>query len=428
MNHRAPFTPSTQRGAATLVVTLVLSVALLLTAVFVNRNLVVEQRASAHQVRSTQAFEAAEAGLEWAVARLNEPAPIGSGCLPSNDPAATSFRERYLNHDRTNATFAVTTWNQGGVPSPRQIACVHSGSGWACSCPASGPPSLPAPGGTGTSAVFMLQFRADAQAGIVRLVSTGCSSLGGACASGTGSTPDATARVEVALGLVPGLKTAPAAALTARGAVDAGGAALGLHNSDVASGGVAVHAGGVVAVAQARVTAPAGSTTDNTIVGDDTTLASQSSDAFFASYFGMGRADWQAQPVVKSLSCDGGNCADSLLAAIEPRVVRSLIHVAGDLRLDGPAVLGTPQRPVLIVVDGAAQLRGAVTIHGLLYSRTLSWDDTTAAGALLRGAAITEGNYSGQGAPDFFYDAAVLSLLKTNTGSFARVNGSWRDF
>ena len=29
---------------------------------------------------------------------------------------------------------------------------------------------------------------------------------------------------------------------------------------------------------------------------------------------------------------------------------------------------------------------------------------------------------------DFVYDGAVLSSLKTSTGSFARVPGSWRDF
>jgi hypothetical protein len=102
--------------------------------------------------------------------------------------------------------------------------------------------------------------------------------------------------------------------------------------------------------------------------------------------------------------------------------------VPGDLQLDGPLVLGTPQRPVAIVVDGAAQLRGAVVVHGLLYAGSLRWDDTAGAGALVRGAALSEGGYSGNGAPDFGYDAAVLATLKGNTGSFARINGSWRDF
>jgi hypothetical protein len=130
---------------------------------------------------------------------------------------------------------------------------------------------------------------------------------------------------------------------------------------------------------------------------------------------------------VTTVRCDGP-CGDTLRDAIAAGIDHPLIQVQGDLQLDGPLVLGTPQRPVLINVAGAAQLRGAVVIHGLLYSRTLRWDDTAGSGALVRGAAISEAGYGGNGAPDIAYDAAVLAILKGNTGSFARVNGSWRDF
>ena len=59
-----------QRGAAALVVTMLLVCAMLIVVAVGNRNAVVETRASANQYRSTQSFEAAEAGLEWALARL----------------------------------------------------------------------------------------------------------------------------------------------------------------------------------------------------------------------------------------------------------------------------------------------------------------------------------------------------------------------
>ena len=79
--------PSRQGGVAALGLTLLLLFALLLGVAYVNRNLVFEQRASANQYRSTQAFEAAEAGLEWTLARLNDVRPIGADCLPTADPA-----------------------------------------------------------------------------------------------------------------------------------------------------------------------------------------------------------------------------------------------------------------------------------------------------------------------------------------------------
>lgn len=407
--------------------TVTLFVAMLLVAVYVNRNLLFEQRAAANQTHATQAFEAAEAGLEWAQAQLNASGRIGADCRPSSDAADSTFRERVLQFDASTATFTPRTWLQGTLPVMRQAACVRTAAGWSCSCPLSGPHTLTAPSDLASAPAFRIQFQASGVAGVIRLLATGCSRLGGAC-SATGSTAtEAVAQVEISLGLVPGLKTAPAAALTARGSINAGSAALGAHHGDAPSGGIALHAGGAIAAPLARINGPAGSVADDAVVPHDIALAGLDTNALFVSYFGMRAADWQAQSVVTALRCEGP-CGETLQAAIGSGVVNPLIHVQGDLRLDGPLVLGTPQRPVAILVGGAAQLHGAVVIHGLLYAGTLRWDDTAGAGALVRGAAISEGGYSGNGAPDFAYDAAVLATLKGNTGSFARINGSWRDF
>src|SRR5688572_25736445 len=81
-----------QHGVAALAVTMLLFFVMVLGVAFVNRNLVFEQRASANQYRSTQAFEAAEAGVEWALALLGRNQRIGGDCLPTADTAATSFR------------------------------------------------------------------------------------------------------------------------------------------------------------------------------------------------------------------------------------------------------------------------------------------------------------------------------------------------
>ena len=415
-----------QRGAATLVFTLALFFAMVLVVAYVNRNLVFEQRSATNQVRATQAFEAAEAGLEWAQAQLNATGRIGADCRPSADAADTSFRERFLAYGAADATFTPATWLQGSVAVPRGAACVRATAGWSCSCPDAGAPTLAAPAGPAAAPAFAVRFLATGVAGIVRVRATGCSALGGACAPGAAAPSDATAQTDVALGLLPGLKTPPAAALTVRGSLDAGSAALGAHHANVATGGIAIRTGGALTAPLARISGPAGSVTEDAFVANDSTLAALDPAAFFVAHFGMPMAAWTAQPVVGTVTC-GSDCGAALQAAIGPGVSDPLIHVQGDLRLDGPQVLGTPQRPVLIVVDGAAQLRGAVTVHGLLYARSLRWDDGTA-GAQVRGATLVEGDYRGNGAPDFTFDATVLALLKGRTGSFARVNGSWRDF
>jgi Tfp pilus assembly protein PilX len=413
-----------QRGAAALVVTTLLFFAMVMVTLFVNRNLVFEQRASANQYRATQAFEAAEAGAEWALAQLNNPQRLGADCQPVEDATASSFRGRYLNQ----ATAALTprTWSNGAVATTLQPGCVRSGAGWSCSCPTSGAPALTAPVGSGPFPAFSVQFMAGAQAGSVRLISTGCTHLAGACLAGSPARPDATARVEVSVALLAGLRTPPAAALTTRGSVDADGAAFGAHNADPSTG-LAIHAGSTIAASNARVSSAAGAPLSSALLAHDASLAELSTDRFFASYFGRDKERWKNQSAVTRIVC-GSDCAGAIEAAVRSTDGNALIWIDGDLALNGPATLGSPEHPVVLVVDGAARLRGAVGVHGVLYSSSLQWNDTPAAGALVRGAALSEVDYTGTGRPEFVYDRNVLNMLQTRSGSLARVNGSWRDF
>lgn len=416
-----------ERGAAALVVTMLLFFAMVLTAVFVNRNLVFEQRSSANQYRATQAFEAAEAGLEWALAQLNGTAAIGDDCLPSGAASGgTSFRARHLRVDAARATFTPVTWLNAATPTPLQPSCVRGASGWSCSCPAQGAAALTAPSGAAPAPAFMLQFQAGPKPGTVRVISTGCTRLAGACAPASGTNADAVARVQVDLGLLGGVRAAPVATLTARGAVNTGTAAPGLHNTDPATG-IAVQAGSTINAAQARVTAPAGSSLGASLVGNDAALANLSADRFFGSYFGLDKASWRLQPTVAQIDCRSP-CAAALQAAVAAAAGPAMVWVEGDLALAGPLALGSAQAPVVIVVNGNARLDGGVAINGLLYATALTSTGAAGQGAVLRGAAILEADYTGDGAPEFAYDPQVLAALKSSTGSFARVTGSWRDF
>jgi Tfp pilus assembly protein PilX len=350
---------SRQRGSAALIVTLMLFLAMALAAFAVNRHLVFEQRTSANQARATQAFEAAEAGLEWAQAQLNSTQRIGVDCLPSADPAALSFRERYLAIDSATGAITATALNP---------ACVRTGSGWSCSCPASGPARLSAPTGTEPAPAFALQFLPASRAGTVRILASGCTSVAGVCQPGSTATADATARTEVALALFAGLRTPPVAALTTRNA------------------------------------------------------ASQTTDQFFAASFGIDKATWQRQSVVARLSC-GVDCGAAIHDAIAAG--SALIWVDGDLTLTAPVMLGSAGQPVVIVTSGAVRLDGSVTIIGAVYAASVSLGS---ASAIVQGAVLNEGPYAGPAVPDFRLDTSVLATLTHQTGSFARVIGSWRDF
>jgi Tfp pilus assembly protein PilX len=422
---RNRYTPSRHRGVAALVVTMGLFFAMLLVAVFANRNLVFEQRSSANQYRATQAFEAAEAGLEWAQAQLNRGQRIGADCRASADPTAASFRERYLALDGSaGAGFSGRSWNNAGVTQPLQASCVRADETWRCSCPSNAHPQLTAAASTRPAPAFIIEFAPGPRAGVVRVVARGCSSLGGVCAPGSSTPIDASARIELSLALLPGLASAPAAPLTARGSVNAPGASLQIHNPDVAAGGLTVHAGTSVDLASAQLEGPAGAALAQAVVAGDTSLATLTPDQMFAHYFGLRRGVWAGQPTVTSVDC-AGNCAAALEAAA---ATASMIRIRGNAVIDGPVTLGQVSQPVLIVGDGTVQLRGPVTLNGLLYASALDWSGAVPSGASVRGALISESSYQGDGTPVLTYDTGVLDRLRTHVGTFARVSGSWRDF
>jgi PilX N-terminal len=420
-------TPHRQRGAAALAVTLLLSFALVLVAVFVNRNLVFEQRSAANQVRAAQAFEAAEAGLEWAQAQLNNPGRIGVDCQPTAVAGADAFRSRTLRYSTATGAHAPVTWLKAGVVTALQPTCVRGASGWNCSCPTGGPSTLTPPAGSEAAPAFLLRFEAGPKAGTVRIVSTGCTRLAGDCAPGSAIRAEATARIQADYALMGGLRTPPAATVTTRGSFDAGGAAIGIHNPDPASA-IAVHAGGTITADAARLGLAAGAPLAGAMAGGDASLATASDEAFFAATFGLDRAAWRRQPSVARIDCSRP-CAAAVALAVAAADTAPLLWVDGDLDLAGPLVLGAVERPLLLVVDGALRIDGVVSVTGVVHARSLVWNHTPpSGGAVLRGAAISAGDYRGDGAPELFRDAGVLELLQHASGNFVRVAGSWRDF
>jgi len=416
--------PRHQRGVAALLVTTLLCFAMLLVVAYASRNIVVEVQASANQVRSAQAREAAEAGIEWALARLGDDGRVGPDCRPSGGAGALSSRQRWLRFVDDAGRIATATWSDAGTPTPLRAACVLTATGWTCSCPANGAPSLPAPIGNVDAPAFTVEFAATATPGIVGIVATSCVNGSGFCAAAADAPHEASMRVQASFALLPALRAAPAAALTVRGNVDAGTAALGVRNDDAASAALVIDAGGAIAASGLRVTVPPGSSQADSLVGNDASLASLDASAFFARFFGMSIDAWSSQPAVTKLACDG-DCTSTLAAAVAAG--HRLLFIDSDLSLAGPVVLGTVDDPVVIVVRGDLRLRGAVNVVGLVHASSLSWDDADAPDASLRGAAIV-GGYGGNGAADIARDDAVLSHLKTRRGSFVRVNGSWKDF
>jgi hypothetical protein len=408
-----------QAGAATLAVVALLLLLMLAAALLASRNLVADQRSAAHQVHHVQAMEAAEAGLQWALARLN-----GGALDPLCRPAAgLPWRDEVLPFDAGSGRF---------VPAPAApvAACAHDGMAWHCAC-GHGPEgaSVPARGAAAPHAAFVLRLQPLPRPGQVRVVARGCSGRAASC-DGAPSESDAQAEVSLVAALLPALRSPPAAALAARGAVDLGGSPLNLVNAGAGTvaPGLALQAGGNITGADAArfTTAAGGAPTEGARFANDPALAGLATERFFASVLGPDRAGFLRLPGLHRLAC-GGDCSAALARAHAGGA--RLVWVDEALRLQGPAQLGTPDQPLLVVAAGEVSLSGPVQLHGALYGAAPRWRFEPEAGSVVRGAVIAEGDVAlgAAAAGSVVYDAAIVGALQRRIGTLVAVPGGWSD-
>jgi hypothetical protein len=416
-----------QEGAATLLVVLMLFFIMALAGAYTSRNLIFEQKTSANHYRATQANEVALAGIHWALAMLNG-GRIDANCVATNDNARSAFRERYLEVSDTGQV-SRRNWVDSGQEVPYTPSCVRGAAGaLTCSCPEAGAPSLTPPDDGAYHPAFRIVFDTLSQPGMVSITSTGCSRWNEACRNGQGTTVgDSAARVTVVAALARGLPTPSAAAFTLRGNVNVPSAELFVNNTDAASGGLSLVAGGAVAAPNLRSVSPAGSLMPAAFVENDTALAGSSATQMFTGTFNLLATPYQTQPGAVVVADCTSNCA-AQLTQLTTRFPRRIIWVETDLVIDTDLTLGSADEPVLLVVRGSPQFNAAnVVITGVLYTHAANWAHS-GSNATLIGAVIAEGNFNASTPLTMHYDALVQQRVHTRFGTLVPVPGSWRDY
>jgi hypothetical protein len=415
---------SSQRGAAALIVVVVLFFILAMVTAYAGRNLIFEQRTSINNQRATQAFEMAEAGLDFAVGLLSS-GRIDEACASTTDTTATTFRQRHLGMD-ANGRFT-----QSAGQADLRPTCMMLTAGPSCSCPAAGAPGLAEPVGFAPTIQLRMDTTGLVQPGLVRVTSRGCSSIGTQCyEASTKGRADAVAEVSALLALNSALATPPTAALTARGTVNLGGYAVTLSNADQPSNGITVDAGGAVLnVNAARITSVPGTPGTASIRAADPSLSALTADRLFVSLFGMDRATYRSQPALVRVTCSG-DCDNAIAQAVSANPGR-IVWVQGPATIDSNLVLGSVGSPVMLVLQGNLTVTANLQLFGMLYmfdpSGTNTW--TTGAGStVIDGAVVAEGDLTITGTPTISFDPVVLRTISTTQGSLVRVPGSWRDF
>ncbi|MFN0184962.1 MAG: PilX N-terminal domain-containing pilus assembly protein [Aquabacterium sp.] len=416
-----------QRGAAALTVVMVLFFIMALVAGYSSRNLIFEQKTSANTYRATQAMEAAEASIEWAITMLNG-GRITATCTPSANNGDNTFRERYLTlMDDGHVDFR--RWMKNGVEAPLVAGCVRGAAGLVCSCPTAADPTLVAPAQQPAPAYALAFENADAP-GTVRILAAGCSFIGSdgrqclGVPSGSVSDTDADAVSQIIgqVALVRALPAPPVAALTAGNRIQAAGV-LEVSNVDPKTG-ITVRSATSVVAATPRYVLPAGTPGDGKVTDDAALLSLVAADRLFVSLFAMDRATFRRQPAAVRVDCPQSCGGDRLATAVANNPGR-VIWVQGDIDLDQDGALGSAAQPTMVLVDGRATLSAQVVLTGLLHARNVDWNATP--GSAVIGAVVAEGDFIATTDARVAYDAAVLDLIRRGHGSYVRVPGSWWD-
>ncbi len=474
MSNRMGYSPrSGQRGVATLIVVLVLFFVVSMVAAYTNRNLIFEQRTASNELRSVQAMETAEAGLEWAMSTLNL-GRVTDTCVPSTSASDLPFRQRYLNTDskgRITPRGPVDASNGAGLSS---AACVLNATrtGWDCSCPAitataAGTGAVSAPTAAGQWPAFSVRFlrvggsdnpvvappATPQQSGVIKVQVVACTRAGVTSTdpclnfSGQGDMGEGRAVVSSLLTLTGGASSPPQAALTARDtiAVLMSGGGFSAINAIAGGSGVTVHSGGTISGYSQLVSQP-GSPGSASLIESDlefllpavtvtvagVPVTKTQRDRMFAAVFNMWPLTFEQQQAATAFP--SGSLTVSQLAERNPW---RPIWVSGDLAV--AADIGTAANPVLMVVNGKLTFTNAAAkVYGLVYIRLPDGSDTrypagpdfwdTSGAGQIVGAAVSDNKIEGNGTTSYIYDPAVMNLLRWNTGSFVRVPGSWKDF
>jgi hypothetical protein len=437
---------------AALAVALILLFGITMVAFFTNRSLIFEQKTASNHLRATKAFEMAEAGLEWTIARLNDPAIMSAGDYCTT--VTTTFADRYLPFNSAVAG-SVTGFSPVTDANP---GCTFSDASGAASC------SCPSSSGTGTANTpsyanttdprFMVTFANVAgQPYTVRITSYGCTNAGTACGAGSG-TPDATAVVSVVIKMKPAVANAPGAGLLAGSSTVTGGN-LNVINTDPSSNGVTIDTGTTVTIGSGTnvVTLP-GTPPRNSVLDNDTSLstltnADTTGDTFFKTFFGETMTEFQNDSQVFTItsgSCGtntrcstcgtASSCGSAVSSAYNSGYRKfwsdtDVSWTTSNLPTIGTLGSSAVGGPLVFATNANVEMKSNMTAYGLFYTATASatdnWDYSGSGSAKVYGAFISRGDFvKGSGTLDLIYDSNLFGQGGTR-GTMVRVPGTWRD-
>ena len=418
-----------QRGAATLVVVMVLFLVMALLAAYANRSQMFEQRISSSYSRGSLAQEVAEGGIEWALAQLNGPA-VDASCKPQS-AGGQRFVDRYLQIDPTDRSIKLVK------KVTKTIAdCTRNPSiqGWDCRCPDINSARVPpaATGGSELTPSFGITMAAGTRGGTFSLRSRGCTdSVIDNCVvssdvAGRSQAQQALVDFRALIALVSAVRNPPAAPLIVKGDLTMTGTGLGLHNTDARSAGSLLAIGGAWSgLNEDRMQSVPGTSAAQALIQGDHTLNTTDAEGVFKMFMGAKGSRYKQHPSLRTVTC-AGDCAGAIQTAYAAG--QRILWVEGPLKISSNKTLGSVGDPVLVIATGNVELTGPFQFNGMLVAQAdLDWNNAGGVTSLVNGIVLVGGNMRTAGSMDISYQQAVADQLRNRMGSFVRVPGSWTD-
>lgn len=359
-----------QQGAATLIITIIALFTITLIVLFAGNFGVMQQKTTANLYNSNQAYEAAEAGLEFAIPYLQK----NQATIRANKSGGY-LSPPYSDSNTANVTLANNS----------KYSIVYSNP---------------------TANNYDL----------IKVTVTGTS------ADGT------TTRVISQLVQYGGnLATVPTSTIVSQGTVNLAGNTSIVNNETniTIASGTGVNLSG----SSSTTTSTGGSTPGH--VGSDITqnsseLNSTTPSDLFANYFGVSSSIFKNN-VTNYYSNNSNTNYSSTLNGMAGNIIW-IDQTGGNATINGNITIGTPTNPVIIIVNGNLFLSGTPTIYGLIYEMGGATETDVLGNVTMNGSLITSGTLNVSGSTVVNYNSTVLNILKNSNGYFAKVPGSWKDF
>lgn len=359
-----------QKGVATLIFAAVLMITATLIVMLTADQMRVQEKIVTNQERAQEAFQAAEAGLDYAVVYLNQ---NRTAILANN---SGGYLTSYSNANTTNVVLANNSKYSFTYANP--VANNYS---------------------------------------LITITSIGTSSDGSV---------SRTVKQNVYFNSY--LQNPPTTSLITKGLLSMSGSAQitnTTNNQTILAGGAVTLSGSSSTVVNGTGSSPGNIRSD--IQANNTTLANESQDNFFATLFG-------ATPTIIENNVNTLYTAntDSNYSASLNGVTGSSIWIeqtSGATTINGNTTIGSTAAPVLLIIDGNLNLKGNLTFYGFIFVLGTTTTDVLG-NVTIYGGIAAGGNANITGSTNIIYNSSVLSTLKNENSMsyFAKVPGSWSDF